>query len=337
MASPAVVRRPCRLRSSSSRTSPAEHPTTVLNSFTTPRWSRKRPSARFLCGVVAIAALISGCALGAHDVSASPQRDNYAYIAEAVGPSLPVYQQPGGDVLSRLNNPNEWHDPLVLLATARSGDWIKVRMPVRPNGSTGWVAASSVRLTWDPYRIVVDISSHRLTLLNVGQPVMHAPVAVGAKDTPTPRGTFYLTALLQPPNPAGAYGPYAFGLSGYSPVLKTFAALDAKGAREQAKRAEQAVAVDMQLAAVRLDAGAEGLFVERPEVVDNGSHSVCDGGRPENSSRGAPCSASRNVAAIEGAPLRRAPQRHPAVRRRSDTIMSRALQARPSVRQPLLG
>ena len=55
---------------------------------------------------------------------------------------------------------------------------------------------------------------------------MHAPVAVGAKDTPTPRGTFYLTALLQPPNPAGAYGPYAFGLSGYSPVLKTFAGGD---------------------------------------------------------------------------------------------------------------
>jgi hypothetical protein len=38
---------------------------------------------------------------------------------------------------------------------------------------------------------------------------------------------------------------------------------------------------------VRLDAGAEGLLVERPEVIGDGAHSVCDGGRPENSSPGA--------------------------------------------------
>ena len=45
--------------------------------------------------------------------------------------------------------------------------------------------------------------------------------------------------------------------------------------------------MDVQLAAVRLDAGAEGLLVERPEVFGDGAHSVCDGGRPENSSTGA--------------------------------------------------
>jgi len=181
-----------------------------------------------LAALVAVACTTSatGCALGSHDVSASAHRDNYAYIAEALQSSLPVYQKPGGRLLTKLSNPNEWHDPLVMLATARSGDWLKVRMPIRPNGSTGWVPASSVRLTWDPYRIVVDVSKHQLTLLNVGRPVMHAPVAVGAKQTPTPYGTFYLTALLQPPDPQGAYGPYAFGLSGYSPVLKSFAGGD---------------------------------------------------------------------------------------------------------------
>jgi hypothetical protein len=33
---------------------------------------------------------------------------------------------------------------------------------------------------------------------------------------------------------------------------------------------------------VRLDAGAEGLLVERLEVIGDGVHDVCDGGRPEN-------------------------------------------------------
>jgi lipoprotein-anchoring transpeptidase ErfK/SrfK len=176
-----------------------------------------------LLSAAACVASASGCAFGAHDAAASAQRDNYAYVAEAVGSVLPVYEQPGGKVITTLSNPNVWHDRLALLATARSGDWLKVLLPIRPNGSTGWVQSSSVQLTWDPYRVVVDLSAHRLTLLNVGKPVLRTPVAVGSNATPTPRGTFYLTSLLRPRHPAGAYGPFAFGLSGFSPVLKSFA------------------------------------------------------------------------------------------------------------------
>jgi len=176
-----------------------------------------------LLTAAACAASATGCALGSHAVAPVAAGKDYAFIAEAVNASLPVYSTPGGRVLTRLSNPNSWHDQLVLLATARSGDWLKVLLPIRPNGSTGWVASSSVHVTWDPYRVVVDLSAHRLTLLDVGRPLLRAPVAVGAKSTPTPRGTFYITSLLRPPHPAGAYGPYAFGLSGYSPVLKSFA------------------------------------------------------------------------------------------------------------------
>jgi lipoprotein-anchoring transpeptidase ErfK/SrfK len=185
----------------------------------------RRRATRLLAAVIAAVGCVAsagGCSLGPH-AAASATRDNYAYIAEAVGTSLPVYAAPGGKLVTRLSNPNGWHDRLVLLATARSGDWLKVLLPIRPNGSSGWVPSSSVQLTWDPYRLVVDLSAHRLTLLDAGRPVLHSPVAVGTRSTPTPRGTFYLTALLRPPRPDGAYGPFAFGLSGYSPVLKSFA------------------------------------------------------------------------------------------------------------------
>ena len=40
------------------------------------------------------------------------------------------------------------------------------------------------------------------------------------------------------------------------------------------ERPEQAVAVDVQLAAMPIDAGAEGLLVERPEVVSDEAHGV---------------------------------------------------------------
>lgn len=49
------------------------------------------------------------------------------------------------------------------------------------------------------------------------------PAGIGTSDTPTPGGTFYLKELLAPTNPDGAYGPYAYGLSGFSTTLQSFA------------------------------------------------------------------------------------------------------------------
>ena len=48
---------------------------------------------------------------------------------------------------------------------------------------------------------------------------MDVPIAVGTADTPTPGGTYYVKELLRPAEPDGAYGPYAYGLSGFSNVL----------------------------------------------------------------------------------------------------------------------
>ena len=48
------------------------------------------------------------------------------------------------------------------------------------------------------------------------------PAAIGKADTPTPGGTYFIRVLLKPPNPNGDYGPYAYGLSGYSSVLTTY-------------------------------------------------------------------------------------------------------------------
>jgi lipoprotein-anchoring transpeptidase ErfK/SrfK len=51
---------------------------------------------------------------------------------------------------------------------------------------------------------------------------MSTIVAIGNGDTPTPIGEFYLIELLRPSNPDGAYGPFAYGLSGYSETLESF-------------------------------------------------------------------------------------------------------------------
>ncbi|MDH5237677.1 MAG: L,D-transpeptidase [Acidimicrobiia bacterium] len=107
-----------------------------------------------------------------------------------------------------------------------SGEWLEVMLPVRPNGTVGWIRTDAVDLSLNPFRIELDTSEHRLDLYENGSLTLSTDIAVGTGDTPTPYGEFYLAELLEPPDPDGVYGPFAFGLSGFSEVLDSFAGGD---------------------------------------------------------------------------------------------------------------
>jgi lipoprotein-anchoring transpeptidase ErfK/SrfK len=116
--------------------------------------------------------------------------------------------------------------PRVLLATARRGSWYRVLLPTRPNGSTGWVRAVDVTVRPLPDVVRVDLAARSLTWTRHGAVVLTTPVAIGAPETPTPAGAFFVTDLLQNAEPAGAYGPFALGLSAHSDTLSEFAGGD---------------------------------------------------------------------------------------------------------------
>src|SRR5204862_7783630 len=67
--------------------------------------------------------------------------------------------------------------------------------------------------------LTVSAERRRLALWNGCRSGRTAPVGIGTKYTPPPRGTFYLAALIRPPTADSVYGVYAYGLSGYSPVI----------------------------------------------------------------------------------------------------------------------
>jgi lipoprotein-anchoring transpeptidase ErfK/SrfK len=143
--------------------------------------------------------------------------------ATAVGPSVQVYAT--ADESQRetsLANPNENGAPLVFLVERQQGDWIEVLLPIRPNGSTGWIRARDVTLAQNPFRIDVKLAEHRIAVYEGDQLVLDEPIAVGTADTPTPGGRYYIKELLQPPDPTGPYGTYAYGLSGFSNELESF-------------------------------------------------------------------------------------------------------------------
>ena len=114
------------------------------------------------------------------------------------------------------------------LVRETKGDWVRVFLPTRPNGSQGWVKRRAVRVYTNGYRLVVRLRSHQLRLWRGDRLLARYPVAVGTRSTPTPRGLYYIVELLQPNNPNGSYGPYSFGLSAHSNVLKRFAGGDGR-------------------------------------------------------------------------------------------------------------
>jgi lipoprotein-anchoring transpeptidase ErfK/SrfK len=109
---------------------------------------------------------------------------------------------------------------MFLARTDRGGrGWIKVRLPILPNNTVGWVPRSSLGGYQSvSTHLLVDRARLRATLVRNGRTVFAAPVAVGARQWPTPAGRFYvrnkLTGYSSP-----FYGPLAFGTSAHSDEL----------------------------------------------------------------------------------------------------------------------
>ncbi|GIG53803.1 L,D-transpeptidase [Demequina activiva] len=154
-----------------------------------------------------------------------------AMIATASSASVDVYDAPDGalqqtvDAEDVLTVPDQ--TPLTFLVDSQQGDWVKVHLPVRPNGMMGWIRAEDVDLISTDMRVEIALDRFELTVFKGAEEVLTSAIGVGRADRPTPGGTYYIRELLQQPDPGGVYGPYAYGLSGYSPVLESFNGGDA--------------------------------------------------------------------------------------------------------------
>jgi hypothetical protein len=109
--------------------------------------------------------------------------------------------------------------PVLGTSSRSDGLWIKVRLPVLPNGTTGWVE----RRFMGPYEsvdthLLVDRARLRATLYRGGKIVFSAPVGVGTAASPTPAGEFNVRSKLTR-YASPFYGPVAFGTTARSAVL----------------------------------------------------------------------------------------------------------------------
>lgn len=170
--------------------------------------------------------IVNGAAGAGGATPTTTAESTLSIVATATVTSVPVFGGVNGAELTRLANPIESGAPLTFLVRQREGDWLRVLLPLRPNGSEGYIRVADVTLTSHRFKILVQLAAHRLIVTNGAEKVIDTPVGIGKRDTPTPGGLYYTKELLQPPDPNGPYGHYAYGLSGFSNVLTSFAGGD---------------------------------------------------------------------------------------------------------------
>jgi len=96
-------------------------------------------------------------------------------------------------------------------------EWVKLRIPARPNGQVGWVEADALsRFHLAHQQVLVDTRRLRLYFYSNGHRVWSAPVGVGTASTPTPPGHFWVRERFRITDPRSGYYPFAFGTSDYS-------------------------------------------------------------------------------------------------------------------------
>ena len=101
----------------------------------------------------------------------------------------------------------------------RDGWWVRVRLPVLPNGRTGWVPRRALGgYEFVHTHLVVDRKRFRATLYDDGRRIFTAPVGIGKPESPTPSGRFYVRDRLNGFDDP-FFGPVAFGTSARSAVL----------------------------------------------------------------------------------------------------------------------
>ena len=98
--------------------------------------------------------------------------------------------------------------------------WVRVRLPILPNNSTGWVPQADLGgfhkvRTW----LQIDTRHLQARLVRSARTVFTAPIGVGRPQWPTPKGQFYVRDRLEGFPKTSIYGALAFGLNARSAVL----------------------------------------------------------------------------------------------------------------------
>jgi lipoprotein-anchoring transpeptidase ErfK/SrfK len=151
-----------------------------------------------------------------------------AHVARIVAPTVALTAPDTGKFKLRLRTQALWGggaNQLLVLDSRhdRHGrTWLKVLLPVRPNGSTGWIPKDRTSIGSTHWRIVVSTGQRKVRVYRDGHLSRTFLAVVGADGTPTPHGHYAIYEKIAQRNPASEIGPWALHLTAFSNVLDNF-------------------------------------------------------------------------------------------------------------------
>jgi lipoprotein-anchoring transpeptidase ErfK/SrfK len=193
-------------------------------------------SVKFVSVVLLLAAALAVVPATASPARAPGKKSCHAGVLHPIGTATAayagvvkseaaVYKKPGGEQLARFPKLNENGYPTTfglvgaVLDRRCSAAWYRVKLPMRPNGITGYVRPADVLVQRVTAWIDIDLSLRELRFFTGHKLLLKTSVAVGSSATPTPVGRFYVDQRIIATNPNGPYGPAALGISAFSNVL----------------------------------------------------------------------------------------------------------------------
>jgi lipoprotein-anchoring transpeptidase ErfK/SrfK len=109
----------------------------------------------------------------------------------------------------------------VLPVLSHHGAWLRVRLPGRPNGHTGWIVRKATLHWATNWHLVVNRARRQVSVYRSGRFVRVFKAVVGKASTPTPAGEFFVEeSVALRSSDVGA--PFALALSARSEVLQEF-------------------------------------------------------------------------------------------------------------------
>ena len=184
---------------------------------------------RLLVAVAALVSLAVPALASAREPLVPRPTATTSYTAKIVVPTVARSEPGGGMIVQQLATRSRWsHGANRLLVLESAYDhhdrvWLRVVLPGRPNGVSGWVSIDHVALARTPWRIVVNTRSRVASVYRAGKLARRFRVVVGAPGTPTPEGVFAVAERHATGNANGFTGPWVLALTARSSTLENYA------------------------------------------------------------------------------------------------------------------
>ena len=105
-------------------------------------------------------------------------------------------------------------------ATGSDGQpWYRISIPIRPNGTYGWIPAKTVSLKPTHSQIMINLRSRTIDIYRFNKHKWHGKVAIGAVGRETPVGHYFVASRFVPYHDS-FLGVFAEETSAYSKLTE---------------------------------------------------------------------------------------------------------------------